>query len=67
MRPTCSACKFHHTLPWELEDGTTGDNHFCRFNPPVAVSANQSALLPVAPDGWCGQWAAATVKRGKAS
>lgn len=65
--PACHNCLFHHTLPYVLEDGTKGDNVFCRFNPPAAVNANQSALLPVAPDGWCGQWERKPVKREKAS
>lgn len=34
-------------------------SYFCRYNPPVAVLTPQgpiSFLIPVAPNGWCGQW-----------
>jgi hypothetical protein len=66
MKPTCSNCKFHYSLPYTTEDDE-GLNHFCRFSPPEFIQPNSSTLLPVAPDGWCGQWAMAPVKRGKAS
>ncbi|MEY9506960.1 hypothetical protein ABIE87_006518 [Bradyrhizobium diazoefficiens] len=52
---TCINCQFHHSIPFEMEDGTKGDNHFCRRYPPSLVNANQSAMVPTSPASWCGE------------
>lgn len=70
MPETCSTCRFHHEIEYAIPNetggaGNIGVNTFCRRRPPVSVNINQSALLPVAPTGWCGEWAAAASARKK--
>lgn len=61
----CSTCKFHFTLPYVLEDGGKGDNTFCRFNPPTLVAMDTSAMVPVQPSGWCGQFQVGSTRKMK--
>ena len=62
MIPTCSICRFGHTIPWTTET-ESGVNTFCRLNPPEFLPPGSTALKPVDPKGWCGQWAAAKARR----
>ena len=53
---SCQTCKYQHDVQNQL---------FCRRNPPVAVLLPQgqqaSIIAPVQTDGWCGEFAQATV------
>lgn len=64
MPETCNNCRFKHDIEFIDTAGDPGLATMCRRYPPASCRDGQGgALVPVRPDGWCGEWLLAPLQK----